>query len=425
MCKKGCFCNKLRFLNRGNFAGIKTDFTGKGSVLKTITPIKIFADAHVFDQEFQGSRTFIRELYRHLATKEDLQLYIAAYNTATLKELFPDTSRIHFIRYSTKSGWSRLLFNIRSLLKEIRPDFAHFQYMIPPVKVKGCQYVTTIHDVIFEEYPAEFSLRYRLSKKMLYKMAATNADILTTVSAYSQQSIERFLEVEPGQTHIIPNGVSELFFEPYHKPAVKEKVFAKYGFRKFLLYVSRFEPRKNHTALLRAYLELELYKQDYHLVLPGHRSLAIKEFDNLLQTLPDDIRKFIFISDRVNDEELLSLYRAADLFVYPSRAEGFGISPLEAAAALTPVICSNTSAMQGFQFFGENHINCDDPELLKNRITALLNNPPSSQALKEIAAIIKTRYSWASSAEKFYQLLKMHHQSSTLKKNAHGQLLIS
>lgn len=396
------------------------------SVMNSDLPIKIFVDAHVFDQEYQGSRTFIKELYSSLSKKNNLHLYIAAHDTKNLKNNLPNSPNITFIPYNTRSGWSRLFFNVRKMLKQYDVDFAHFQYMIPPVKNRNCKYIVTIHDVIFEEYPKEFSRSYRLSKKMLYGLAAANADAITTVSKYSKKSIEKFLDVSPDKITVIPNAVSTIFFEAYDKEVSKKNIQNKYGFDKFILYVSRFEPRKNHAALLNAYLDLKLYLEGYSLVLPGHRSLPVKEFDDLLEKLPDDIRKSIFISSTINDDDLLELYRAASLFVYPSKAEGFGICPLEAAALKIPVICSNASAMQDFNFFGNNHIDCSDEKLLKEKIRSILSQPPGENSLQRIADIIRATYSWEASAEKFYQLLlKQKIVPSTSKQKTNDKLSIS
>lgn len=374
--------------------------------MKPGPPIRIFADAHVFDGEYQGTRTFIREVYTILSKKKDIELYLGACDTANLRSFFPGSSNINFIQYNTKSGLSRLLLNIPALLRNLKIDFVHFQYIIPPVKYRKCKYIVTIHDVIFKEYPEEFSRYYRYSKKMLYQHAATNADIITTVSDYSKRSIEKHLGVLPGKTEVIPNGVNDIFFQPYNKPRSAEIITREFGIGKFILYVSRFEPRKNHTALLKAWLELQLYNKGYHLVLIGHRSLHVEEFDKLLETLPAEIRKFVFIDHKINDATLLELYRAAALFVYPSKAEGFGIPALEAAALKTPVICSNASAMKEFTFFGDMHIDCSDYDLLKKKITDALSHTPDRTFLQKISDTIRSRYSWEESAEKFYRLIQ-------------------
>lgn len=371
--------------------------------MKSKPSIRLFADAHVFDKEYQGTRTFLKEIYSHLAYKNDIQLYLRASDTEKLRAIFPTDANINFLSYKNSSSFARLAYTIPSIIKKYKIDVAHFQYIIPPIKL--CRYLVTIHDVIFNEYPDEFSLQYRLLKKFLFKKAAQNADIVTTVSDYSKASIRKWLIPGKQEIHVIPNGVSKRYFEQYDRQRSRQLISEKYGLENIILYVSRLEPRKNHVGLLRAWLELKLYEQGYYLALLGHRSLNIPEFDELLNSLPPQIARFIFMSSTVDDNDLLEFYRAASVFVYPSKAEGFGICPLEAGALGIPVICSNTSAMKGYTFFGENHIDPFNQELLTDRLQKLLKSEPDRDHLMIISDIIRQNYSWEQSAEKLYHLL--------------------
>ena len=385
------------------------------------TPLRLFADAHVFDQEYQGSRTFIKELYSRLALKPGLKIFLGAYDIENLAKEFGSVPNINYIKYKRRSSIRRLLFNLPAILQEWGIDWAHFQYMVPPVK--KCRYIVTTHDVIFEDYPEEFTRSYRLTKKLLYRHGARLADILTTVSSFSQRSIEKHLGIEKGKTLIIPNGVSEKFYATFDKQKSKTQIALKYGIDRSILYVSRFEPRKNHAALLKAWTDLELYKQGIWLVLLGHRSLRVENFDRMMQELPENIRSYIYINDSVDDDDLLDFYRAADLFVYPSKAEGFGISPLEAAALKVPVICSNTSAMSEFTFFNKGHINTSDPELLKKTIAQMLLDPPSMQELTNISEKIIHDFSWDDAADKFYHQLLQQKIVTSIPKLVHNDQL--
>jgi len=385
-------------------------------------PIKIFVDAHLFDQEFQGSRTFLKEIYTRLAARSDIQLFLASFDPDNLRREFNNDNRIFYLQYSSRSRWKRLLFDIPTMIRRNKIDLAHFQYIIPPFR-KYCSYLVTIHDVIFEDQPADFNYLYRVTKRKLYRTAAQNADILTTVSPFSKRSIEKHLAIPEGKTDIIPNAVSDRFFVPFDKKAAREKILKKYGVDKFILYVSRFEPRKNQVQLLEAYLSLELYKEGIQLVLAGHPTLPIPAFQQMLDLLPSSQRQFIQVLHEVNDEELLLLYQAAHLFVYPSKAEGFGIPPLEAAALKIPVICSNDTAMSEYTFFGKNLINIKNSENLKLRIRYLLNNPVPAAELEKAAEKVKELYSWDRSAARLYNLIKtIKPFSSPTKLNHHDQL---
>lgn len=377
--------------------------------MKTSSHIRLFVDAHVFDEEFQGSRTFIKEIYSILALKKGISLFLGAYDVDNLKKYFPAAANVFFIKYKSTSGFVRLMYDIPSIIKEYKIQYAHFQYIIPPIK--NCRFIVTIHDVIFKEYPQEFSFAYRLYKKLLYRTSALRADIVTTVSEYSKKSIQKYLSVNPDNIYVVPNGVSIKFFEDYNKQQAKNFIRNKYGFEEFILYVSRIEPRKNHMLLLKAYLQLKLYSKGYYLALLGNRSIRVPEFDEIMNGLPGKIRKFIFINSKIGDDELLQFYRAATAFVYPSKAEGFGIPPLEAAALQIPVICSNTSAMSDFSFFGRDHIDPLNYDLFKTKLTDVLDRLPDETYKNNLSRIIRQEYSWTQSAERLYQLIVNDHSN--------------
>jgi glycosyltransferase involved in cell wall biosynthesis len=364
--------------------------------------IKLFVDAHCFDKEHQGAATFIKGIYSLLQHKNDLTIYLAAYDINNLKKHFPDPGNIEFLTYKSRNSLPRLLFDIPALIRKYKIEYAHFQYLTPPIK--NCRQILTLHDLLFCEFPEEFPQAYRIKRKFLFRRSTLHADIVTTVSEYSQQAIQAYFNFGP--VPVIPNGIDPAFFETYDKQEAKRDIRSKYGMGKFLLYVSRIEPRKNHSILLRAYLQLKLYQQGYYLVLLGHQSIKAAAFDELLATLEPEIRKFIVLKPKVNNDELLEFYRAADLFVYPSKAEGFGIPPLEAAAARVPVICSNATAMKGYSFFGEDHIDASDLLKLKERVLDSIQNEKQGDTLNALSNKVAAAYSWESPAEKFYHLIK-------------------
>jgi glycosyltransferase involved in cell wall biosynthesis len=366
-------------------------------------PIKLFIDAHVFDNEYQGSRTFIKELYNHLASKKDIEFYFAAFNIENLRHHFPKTENIHFIKYKYRYSIARLMLDIPAIIKKYDIGYAHFQYIVP--LQKKCRFIVTTHDILFNDYPKDFSFWYRFNKNLLYKIAAKKADILTTVSEYSRNAIQKCFKLKNEAIHVLPNGISSNYFLAYQKSEAINYINNKFGLEKYLLYVSRIEPRKNHTGLLQAYLDLKLYKEDYHLVFIGHQSISTPEFDHLLYSLPGNIRSCIRFFDDLNEEDLLDFYKAATVFVYPSKAEGFGFPPLEAAALKIPVLCSNNTALSDFSFFEQYHIDISNREIFKEKLSALIENTDPI-SLETIAGSIRQKYDWQKTAETFYNLLK-------------------
>jgi glycosyltransferase involved in cell wall biosynthesis len=142
-----------------------------------------------------------------------------------------------------------------------------------------------------------------------------------------------------------------------------------------------------------------------HLVFLGSESIAVPHFDRILGELAPEVRAFVHIDSGIKDGDLLEMYRAATLFVYPSKAEGFGIPPLEAAALRIPTLCSNSAAMKDFSFFGRNQIDPYDYTAFRQRLQEVLADPPDQAFLDEVSAIVRREYSWEVSALKLYELL--------------------
>ncbi|RYY91483.1 MAG: glycosyltransferase family 1 protein, partial [Chitinophagaceae bacterium] len=322
--------------------------------MNNTTPIRLFVDAHVFDGPYQGTRSFIGGIYRELAGRAGIELYLAARNVDALKEYFGENAGVRFVPLRSRSSYRRLLLEIPALLRRHRIDFAHFQYIAPPLK--QCRYIVTTHDVLFCDLPGDFSTGYRLLKRWLYRRTAQRADILSTVSAHAQHAMQQHLGINPERVHLVPNGVSPHFYGGTPKAEAARYILERYGLQRYVLLLSRFEPRKNHVLLLRLFFESGLHRQGYSLVFIGSRTLPVPGLDEAIGALSEEESAALHLLPAVPAGDLPYFYKAAELFFYPSRGEGFGIPPLEAAAAGTPVLCSNALALGDFDFFGPDHL---------------------------------------------------------------------
>lgn len=351
--------------------------------------VKIFVDCHIFDKNFEGTRTYITGLYQELI-KDKSKIYFFAANTiATLQETFGDHENVKYLELKSKNKFYRLLIDIPKLIKQNAIDYAHFQYIVPPLK--HCKYINTIHDLLFLEYPQYFPWLYRIKNKFLFKYSAKRSDIVLTVSGYSKDQIYRQFNIS--KVAITPNAVDEVFFEDFDKARIKLKVKEKYHIENYFIYVSRWELRKNHHFLLEVFIENQYYN-DFFLVLIGKRDLPNIKFDNLYHSLPDAVQKRILILEKVNFDDLQMFIKGASLSVYPSIAEGFGIPPLEAAAAGIPSLYSNTTAMKDFNFLYDSEFNPFDKADLHQKIESKLKQ----ETPINYSAIIKEKYNWKKSA---------------------------
>ena len=366
----------------------------------------LFVDAHTFDEHHQGIRTFIKGIYDSIdISSSELQIFLAAYDIENLKAEFSNQAYFKFIKLKSKNKYRRLAFEIPKIIKDYKFDFAHFNYYLPLFLNKKCKYIVTIHDVLFIDYPQYFSLKYRLINTFLFKRSAINANIVTTVSNYSADRIKTNFNLTDKKIEVLPNAVNTKYTLNHDKTVDKIYLKEKYDLDKFIVYVSRIEPRKNQQGLLSAFLEFDKKNKDVELVFIGVKSINNKEFDVVLEKLNAEQKMKIHILENISDKDLLCFYKGAKVFVYPTFAEGFGIPPLEAAALKIPVLCSNKTAMKDFNFFSPYFIDISNVNEFNNRLTDLLNSK-NSKKLDKIQNIIREKYSWKRSSEVITSVVK-------------------
>lgn len=354
--------------------------------------MRVLVDCHVFDGKFQGTRTYLEGLYKCMIKHKDITFYFAAHNIENLMNVFGKSDNIKYVELRHTGSIGRLLFDFPRIIKGNNIDYAHFQYITPFRKT--CKEIDTIHDLLFMDYPQYFSLGYRIKNKFFFKQSAKKADIVLTVSDYSRNRISHWFKIPKENIHITENAVLPIS-DKVAIPDVKEK----YGLNKYILTVSRIEPRKNHLMLLEAFVELELHKKGYDLLIIGTPDLKYAAFQTYYNGLSEDIKMHIKIMS-VPFPDLVGMYQKASLFVFPSLAEGFGIPPLEAIEYGCPVLCSDATAMKEFGLPKEVMFSPKDKEELKSKMITQLLSPISVDKNN-----IEEKFNWQHSSDVLYNLL--------------------
>jgi glycosyltransferase involved in cell wall biosynthesis len=350
--------------------------------------IKIFVDCHVFDYGFQGTRTYIQGIYKEFIKDKRYDFYFAAKNTENLKKIFGVCENVFYIKYTYSNKFLRLLIDIPKILKKEKIDYAHFQYIVPPIK--KCKYIVTTHDVLFIDFPFYFSFLNKIKNTFLYRNGIRSANIKLTVSEYSKQKIEQHFKVK--NIYVTPNAVDPIFFEDYDKKEVINKIKKKYSLKNYMIYVSRWEPRKKHELILKAFIDLKLYDK-YQLLFIGDKTITNKAYNKIYNAVSDEIKNRIICLHRLDFESMLLLLRGAKISIYPSVAEGFGIPPLESVAAKIPTITSNQTAMSDFKFMNKFLFNPYDYDEFISKIKMILENDYDDE-FTTLSQQINKKYTW-------------------------------
>ncbi|TDW96614.1 glycosyltransferase family 4 protein [Dinghuibacter silviterrae] len=367
-------------------------------------PVTIFVDAHSLDKGYQGTHSFLRELYAELLDRyPGLDIYFGTYDPDCIRRVFPELPDTHILPYKkTYPGFVRFLYDIPRYLRKYRFDYAHFQYIGVPWRT-ATRSIVTLHDVLYLDYPGDYPLLYRWIRKILFRDSLRRADVMTTVSDYSKGRIARHYRVREKDIHIIPNAVDVGLARVFSSRAEAEaRVRREFGLDNFILCVSRVEPRKNHLLLLDAYRASGLQRQGIALVLIGAASIKVPGLQERLD------RQGVLWLEAVTPEDLAAFYKACRLFVYPSRAEGFGIPPLEAALCGAPVLCSRSTAMEDFRFFDPYTFDPRCTSELTDKLLDMIHTPPGTEYLRRVSNEVSRLYSRAESARAFYTIIQQN-----------------
>jgi glycosyltransferase involved in cell wall biosynthesis len=270
--------------------------------------------------------------------------------------------------------------------------------LLPP-----CPLVVTIHDLTFDLFPELFRRFNRLYLQQLTRQTVRRATQIIADSESTRADVLRILGVPPEKVVTIPAGVGEEM-HPLDDPEPVRALRQRYELPdRMLLYLGTLEPRKNVLAVIEAYALLRQRPGFAHqLVIAGGKGWYYEEIYARVEQL--GLRDAVIFPGYIPEAELPVWYNAADLFVYPSLYEGFGLPPLEAMACGTPVIVSNVSSLP--EVVGEAGLTVPphDVEALANAIQSLLDDPARRQALREAGLARAKLYSWKSTALQTAQL---------------------
>lgn len=208
---------------------------------------------------------------------------------------------------------------------------------------KVCKYIVTIHDLIPYVYPEMTGKNYL--KKFYSEMPfiMENTDHIITVSEWSKKDIIRIFGIPEERITVIYEA-AEPQYVPIPKAITKTYLREKYSLNKpYILYIGGFSPRKNLSGLINAFVQVATNDPDVTLCLPGKRDKEQDVTISLIEAF--GLSKRVNLLGFVPNRDLPYLYSGAELFVYPSFYEGFGLPPLEAMACGIPVLSSNASCL--------------------------------------------------------------------------------
>jgi glycosyltransferase involved in cell wall biosynthesis len=303
--------------------------------------MRIAVDAHAIGRHLTGNEVYVRSLLNAFAAKDHDCEFVAYVSSEEANAFIPPAIRRRRI---AGNPFIRLGFDLAMKVRQDRPDLLHVQYTAPV----GCRtpVVVSVHDVSFLEHPEYFTRDRAWQLQWTVRRTVSRAAKILTGTEFSRRSILKvYGDLEEEKVVVVPNAAASEF-RPIAREAAMATVSERFAIGSpFILAVGDLQPRKNHIGLIRAFSRLAgAYPQLKHnLVLAGKPTWFADRVREAAREsgVSDRIQFFGFVSD----DDLLQLYNACDLMVFPSFYEGFGLPALEAMACGRSVVCSNTTAL--------------------------------------------------------------------------------
>jgi len=282
------------------------------------------------------------------------------------------------------------------VLRRLRPDVVHFTNgMIPfasPVPT-----VVTIHDMSLTMYPRYHPLRRVLLNRPLVDVAARRADAIITVSQSAKRDIMRIYGTDARRIHVVHEAAAPSF-RPIRDSSTLERIRRRYGLAdRFILYVGTIEPRKNLPKLIAAFAQRHKTGDLPHqLVCAGPYGWLSRDIEELIERL--EIEDALRFTGYVPFADLPALYSLAEMFVFPSIYEGFGLPVVEAMACGTPVVTGHVAALAEVAGGAVEHVERLEIDQLADTLVRLARSPERRHHLSLLGLQRSHVFSWERAA---------------------------
>jgi glycosyltransferase involved in cell wall biosynthesis len=273
--------------------------------------------------------------------------------------------------------------------------------------------VVTIHDLIYldkiEMKGSSYQNFGNLYRRWIVPIIAKKAAAIITVSSYAKNEIVKKLHIPEHKIFVIHNGVHEKF-RVIAASQIINAFKKKYQLPlNFFLHFANEAPRKNTLGTLRAFVYYcKNNPTPLHLVLTNTNVEKIIKMLNSIQA--SEVSKFIVCLPYLPAADLPLLYNAAELFLYPSYNEGFGLPIIEAMACGTPVITANNSSLPEVAGDAAFLVDADNHQQLANAMASIASDENRKNKMIEKGLKQAAKFNWHHAANKTKEVYQMIQQ---------------
>ena len=293
--------------------------------------------------------------------------------------------------------WEQLVLPLKSMGRDVR---LWSPCNSGPLAVRN--QIITIHDLSVVDFPEEFSRLYLEYYAFLYPRILPRVKAVLAVSEFTKRRLLDVYSLPPEKVHAVPLGVDHQRFRPQPAESV-ENLRSRLSLpRRYILFLGTLSRRKNIGQLLKAWTRVQSeVDADVHLVIAGGAAAAHVFREVGLPSFPG---RTVAIG-RVADDDVPLLLAGAEVLVFPSLYEGFGLPALEAMACGTPCIASNVTSLPEVVGDAALTVSPHDVDALADALRRVLTDREYAQSLREKGLRRAALFTWEIAARRTLEVL--------------------
>lgn len=340
-----------------------------------------------------GVTRVIVNIFRELERQDQVRVHVFT-DREDFKEKFKQLDVV-YVKKSNKLFWD--YFRCLSVLKKYEMDAIVYPKNIIPFThaFLRARKVNIIHDLAyFDKDLKEYKLFDTFYMRLLMGVSCRISDRVLAVSENTSKDVEKILGIRPDKIAVIPWAV-EMAFQKILDENVLMAVRGKYDITEpFLFYCGSLSPRKNILRVLKAFEAIKATIPHMFYISCGQswKDAEVRKFID--SRLSDRVKLLPFLSN----EELVVMYSMADLYLYPSLYEGFGLPILEAQACGCPVLTSNVTSCPEVAGRGAHIVDPYSVEQISRGMVKIVTDRGYREELVSAGHENVKKYSWAKTA---------------------------
>lgn len=362
-------------------------------------------DATSAGDRLTGLERYTCELTKEMVTFANRHICVLAHHDASWVDGLAMKCKVYRSFFSTRLLTEQVW--IPHMISRLAPKSCFFPAFPPSPRItlhKSCKVGHTVHDATMWKFPETLSWKNKMYMRPQENFSMPRYDVVHTVSQCSASEISQCFPAVQGKIVVSGNGVDIDRFSKDPGPLKLNETAQHFGLPpQFILFIGTLEPRKNLECLIKAFNLFSTHNSTCGLVLAGRMGWGADEVKSQIAALGLESR--ILLTGTVSEDELVCLYKLASILAFPSIYEGFGFPVVEAMAAGTPVVASNTSSIPEAAGEAALLLSPHHPEEWAQALQRVLDDQNLREQMREKGLIQARCFSWRAVAEKVLRTL--------------------